>query len=416
MSEPAVTSSGPALDVAAIRQDFPILRQSMNGHRLAYLDNAASTQRPSVVIDAISTYYSRDHANVHRGVHTLSQRATDAQEAAREIVRQFIGAADRREIIFTRGTTDSVNLVAGTLGQSIGPGDEILITHMEHHSNIVPWQMLCERTGARLVVAPIDSRGELLMGDFLERLGPRTRLVSIVHVSNALGTVLPVEQLAAEAKRRGIPVLIDGAQAVAHTRIDVRALGCDFYAFSGHKMYGPTGIGVLYGRLDRLERLPPYQGGGEMILSVSFEKTEWNELPYKFEAGTPHIAGIVGLGAAITYLESLDMNAVASHESLVLDYGRRALEAIDGLTLVGTAKHKAGVLSFVVDGIHSHDLGTVLDHQGVAVRTGHHCAMPLMSFLGLSGTARASLAVYNDRDDIDQLVEAIRIAIKLLGR
>jgi len=416
VSEPAVTSSGPALDVAAIRQDFPILRQSMNGHRLAYLDNAASTQRPSVVIDAISTYYSRDHANVHRGVHTLSQRATDAQEAAREIVRQFIGAADRREIIFTRGTTDSVNLVAGTLGQSIGPGDEILITHMEHHSNIVPWQMLCERTGARLVVAPIDSRGELLMGDFLERLGPRTRLVSIVHVSNALGTVLPVEQLAAEAKRRGIPVLIDGAQAVAHTRIDVRALGCDFYAFSGHKMYGPTGIGVLYGRLDRLERLPPYQGGGEMILSVSFEKTEWNELPYKFEAGTPHIAGIVGLGAAITYLESLDMNAVASHESLVLDYGRRALEAIDGLTLVGTAKHKAGVLSFVVDGIHSHDLGTVLDHQGVAVRTGHHCAMPLMSFLGLSGTARASLAVYNDRDDIDQLVEAIRIAIKLLGR
>ncbi|MBM4197158.1 MAG: cysteine desulfurase [Gammaproteobacteria bacterium] len=411
-----MTSSGPALDVAAIRQDFPILRQSMNGHRLAYLDNAASTQRPSVVIDAISTYYSRDHANVHRGVHTLSQRATDAQEAAREIVRQFIGAADRREIIFTRGTTDSVNLVAGTLGQSIGPGDEILITHMEHHSNIVPWQMLCERTGARLVVAPIDSRGELLMGDFLERLGPRTRLVSIVHVSNALGTVLPVEQLAAEAKRRGIPVLIDGAQAVAHTRIDVRALGCDFYAFSGHKMYGPTGIGVLYGRLDRLERLPPYQGGGEMILSVSFEKTEWNELPYKFEAGTPHIAGIVGLGAAITYLESLDMNAVASHESLVLDYGRRALEAIDGLTLVGTAKHKAGVLSFVVDGIHSHDLGTVLDHQGVAVRTGHHCAMPLMSFLGLSGTARASLAVYNDRDDIDQLVEAIRIAIKLLGR
>ena len=403
-----------AIDIAAVRADFPILHQQINGHRLAFLDNAASTQRPTKVIAAISHYYEHDHANVHRGVHTLSQRATDAQEGGREAVRSFIGAADRREIIFTRGTTDSINLVAGSLGQSLGNGDEILITHLEHHSNIVPWQMLCERSGAKLVAAPINRCGEVVVSEFQARISARTRLVAIAHVSNALGTVLPIEELTAMARARGIPVLIDGAQAVAHQQVDVRALGCDFYAFSSHKMYGPTGVGVLYGRLAQLEKLPPYQGGGDMILSVSFDKTEYNELPYRFEAGTPHVAGIVGLGAAIDYLNSLGMARITAHERALLEYGQTALTGINGLTIVGQATHKAGVLSFTLDGLHSHDIGTVLDHQGVAVRTGHHCAMPVMAFMGLSGTTRASLGLYNDRDDIDQLVDAIRVAQRLL--
>jgi cysteine desulfurase/selenocysteine lyase len=404
----------PTLDVGRLRQDFPILQQQINGHRLAYLDNAASTQHPASVISAIARYYERDHANVHRGVHTLSQRATEAAEQARERARQFIGARERAEIVFTRGTTDSINLVAGSLGQSLQPGDEILITHLEHHSNIVPWQLACGRSGARLVVAPVDSSGEVPLDELIARIGSRTRLVAVAHVSNALGTILPVAEIVAAAHARGVPVLLDGAQAVAHARVDVTALDCDFYAFSGHKVYGPTGIGVLYGRRAWLERLPPYQGGGDMISTVSFEGSEWNELPYKFEAGTPHVAGIVGLGAAIDYLEGCGLERVAAHELALLEYATGALSALPNLQLIGQARHKAGVLSFNVDGIHPHDLGTVLDHQGVAIRSGHHCAMPVMSLLGLTGTARASLALYNDRDDVDQLVDAIRVASRLL--
>lgn len=410
-------AAGPAsmaLDVEAIRADFPILHQAVNGHPLAYLDNAASSQHPRCVIDAISHYYERDHANVHRGVHTLSQRATDAQEDAREAARRFLNARDRREIIFTRGTTEAINLVASSFGQSLQPGDEILVSRMEHHSNIVPWQLACERSGAKLVVAPISDRGELLLDEFIARLGSRTRLVSLVHVSNALGTVNPVQDVVAVARSRGIPVLLDGAQAVPHDTVDVQGLGCDFYAFSGHKMYGPTGIGALYGRQEWLERLPPYQGGGEMILTVSFEKTVYNELPFKFEAGTPHVAGAVGLGAAIRFIEGLGMERIARREQQLLAYATEAISRVPGLRIIGQATHKAGVLSFVVEGIHPHDLGTVLDHQGVAIRTGHHCAMPVMEFFGLPGTARASLAIYNTEREIDQLVEAIMVATRML--
>ncbi len=416
MINPATTAPAAGrLDIARIRAAFPILQQQIHGHRLAYLDNAASTQRPASVIAAISRYYERDHANVHRGVHTLSQRATDAQENGRDAVRRFIGARDRREIIFTRGTTDSINLVASSIGQSIRAGDEILITHLEHHSNIVPWQMLCERTGARLIVAPVDGRGEVPIEGFTALIGNRTRFVSIAHVSNALGTILPVEDMVAAARERGIPVLVDGAQAVAHQAVDVQSMGCDFYAFSGHKMYGPTGVGVLYGRLEQLERLPPYQGGGDMILSVSFDKTEYNDLPYRFEAGTPHVAGIVGLAAAIDYLESLGIGAISRHEADLLKYATERLNEIPGLTIIGQARSKAGVLSFTIEGMHPHDIGSVLDHQGIAVRTGHHCAMPVLAHFGLQGTARASLGVYNERDDIDQLIDGINVAKRMLG-
>ncbi len=408
-------STSTALDVDAIRRDFPILAQEINGHPLAYLDNAASYQRPLQVLDAIRRYYTHDHANVHRGVHTLSHRATDLHEGARETVRAFINAASVREIIFTRGTTESINLVAASFGQRLDAGDEILITTMEHHSNIVPWQMLCERRGTVLRVAPINDAGELVLDDFIGLLGPRTRLVAVAHVSNALGTVNPVKAMIAAAHARNIPVLLDGAQAIAHQHVDVGALDCDFYAFSGHKVCGPTGIGVLYGREALLRELPPWQGGGDMILTVSFSGTTYNELPYRFEAGTPHIAGAVGLAAALDYVGGIGMTRISAWENELLAYATAELRQLPGLTLVGTARDKASVVSFNCAGIHPHDLGTILDQQGVAVRAGHHCAMPLMEHLGLPGTARASFAFYNTRAEIDQLVEAVRLAQRMLG-
>ncbi|MEO8224226.1 MAG: cysteine desulfurase [Gammaproteobacteria bacterium] len=403
------------LDLPAIRRDFPILNQQVNGHPLAYLDNAASYQRPVQVLDAIQRYYTHDHANVHRGVHTLSHRATDLHEAARETVRAFINAASVREIIFTRGTTEAINLVASSFGQRLAAGDEILITTMEHHSNIVPWQLLCERQGTVLRVAPINDAGELLLDEFMQLLGPRTRLVAVSHVSNALGTVNPVKAIISAARSRGIPVLLDGAQAIAHQRVDVRALECDFYAFSGHKLCGPTGIGVLYGREAILQDLPPYQGGGDMILTVSFNGTTYNELPYRFEAGTPHIAGTIGLAAAIDYLNGLGMENIAAWESQLLNYATAALQELPGLTLVGTARDKASLVSFNLAGIHPHDLGTILDQQGVAIRAGHHCAMPVMQRFGLAGTARASFAFYNTRAEIDQLLAGLHLAQRMLG-
>jgi len=403
------------LDVAAIRRDFPILAQQINGHPLAYLDNAASSQRPMQVLDAIQHYYTHDHANIHRGVHTLSHRATDLYEGARETVRAFINAASVREIVFTRGTTEAINLVAFSFGQHLGPGDEILVTTMEHHSNIVPWQLLCARSGAVLRVAPINEAGELLLDEFVQLLGPRTKLVSVAHVSNALGTVNPVKAIVAAARARGIPVLLDGAQAIAHEAVDVRDLDCDFYAFSGHKMCGPTGTGVLYGREAILRDLPPWQGGGDMILTVSFSGTTYNDLPYRLEAGTPHIAGAVGLAAAIRYLTGIGMARIADWEAGLLAYATAALGQLPGLRIVGTARHKAGLVSFNVDGIHPHDLGTVLDQQGVAIRAGHHCAMPVMERFGLAGTARASFAFYNTTGEIDQLVDAVRVAQRMFA-
>ncbi len=407
--------SASSLDVEAIRRDFPILHQEINGYPLAYLDSAASTQRPAQVIDAISNYYRHDHANVHRGVHTLSHRATDIYEGARESVRSFINARSTREIVFTRGATEAINLVAATLGQRLTAGDEILISEMEHHSNIVPWQMLCERSGTVLRVAPINDQGELLFDEFEKMLGKRTRLVAITHVSNALGSVNPVKEIIASAHARGIPVLIDGAQAIAHQSVDVQALDCDFYVFSSHKMCGPTGIGVLYGREALLETLPPYQGGGDMILTVSFSGTTYNELPYRLEAGTPDIAGAAGLGAAIDYLRQLGMENIASHEADLLSYASNALGTLPGLRLIGTAAQKAGVVSFNVEGIHPHDVGTVLDQRGVAIRAGHHCAMPVMERFGIPGTARASFAFYNTRAEIDQMIDALRLAIRMFA-
>lgn len=407
--------SAAGFDVEAIRRDFPILHQQINGYPLAYLDSAASTQRPVQVIDAIRHYYSHDHANVHRGVHALSHRATDIYEGARETIRHFINARSTREIVFTRGTTEAINLVAATFGQRLSAGDEILISEMEHHSNIVPWQMLCERSGAILRIAPINDQGELQLDEFEKLMGKRTRLVAITHISNALGSVNPVQQIVASAHARGIPVLVDGAQAIAHQVIDVQSLDCDFYAFSGHKMCGPTGIGVLYGREALLEALPPYQGGGDMILTVSFSGTTYNELPYRLEAGTPHIAGAAGLGAAIDYLQQIGMENIARHEAELLAYASRALTELPGLQLVGTAARKAGVASFNIDGIHPHDIGTVLDQHGVAIRAGHHCAMPVMERYGIPGTARASFAFYNTRTEIDQMIEALRLAIRMFA-
>jgi cysteine desulfurase / selenocysteine lyase len=403
------------LDVQAIRRDFPILAQQVNGYPLAYLDNAASSQRPVQVLDAIQHYYTHDHANVHRGVHTLSHRATDLYEGARETVRAFINAASVREIIFTRGTTEAINLVAFSFGQRLTTGDEILITTMEHHSNIVPWQLLCERSGAVLRVAPINEAGELLLDDFMQLLGPRTKLVAVTHVSNALGTVNPVKALIAAAHARGVPVLLDGAQAISHQAVDVRDLDCDFYAFSGHKMCGPTGIGVLYGREALLRELPPFQSGGDMILTVSFRGTTYNDLPYRLEAGTPHIAGAIGLGAAITYLSVLGLANIAAWESRLLAYATAALIQLPGLTFVGTARDKASLVSFNIAGIHPHDLGTVLDQRGVAIRAGHHCAMPVMERFGLAGTARASFAFYNTEAEVDQLVDGLRLAQRMFA-
>ena len=411
----SLVTASPPLDVEAVRGDFPILAQQVNGHPLAYLDNAASSQRPLQVLEAMQNYYTHDHANVHRGVHSLSHRATDHYEAARETVRAFVNAASVREIIFTRGTTEAINLVAFSFGQRLQAGDEILITAMEHHSNIVPWQLLCERSGAVLRVAPINDAGELVLAEFMALLGPRTKLVAVTHVSNALGTVNPVKVLIAAARSRGIPVLLDGAQAIPHQAVDVRDLDCDFYAFSGHKMCGPTGIGVLYGREAMLQDLPPFQSGGDMILTVSFKGTTYNELPCRFEAGTPHIAGAIGLAAAMNYLTRLGLPSIAAWEAGLLSYATGLLLQLPGLSIVGTARDKASLVSFNIAGIHPHDLGTILDQRGVAIRAGHHCAMPVMERFGLAGTARASFAFYNTRGEIDQLLDALRLAQRMFA-
>ena len=403
-------------DVAKVKEDFPILKQTVNGKPLVYLDNAATTQKPQSVIDALVGYYSSDNSNVHRGVHTLSQRATDHYEEARSKVRRFINADDDREIIFVRGTTEGINLVAQTFGkENIHQGDEIIISAMEHHSNIVPWQMLCQEQGAILKVIPIDDSGELLLDEYEDLLSPRTKLVSLVHVSNALGSIIPAKQVVEMAHARGVPVLLDGAQAVAHCRVDVQALDCDFYAFSGHKLYGPTGIGILYGKADLLEAMPPYQGGGEMIRSVTFEKTLYNVLPHKFEAGTPNIAGSIGLGAAIDYVEDLGIERIGAYERQLLEYGTELLSQISSVRMIGTAREKSGILSFVMDGIHPHDIGTILDAEGIAIRTGHHCAQPVMDRFGIAATARASLAFYNTKEDLDALVQAIDRVIEVFS-
>jgi cysteine desulfurase/selenocysteine lyase len=394
-----------------LRRDFPILNQRVNGRPLAYLDNAASSQRPQSVIDAISSYYRESHANVHRGVHTLSQRATEAFEGAREKIRRFINARSVREVVFVRGTTEAINLVAHSYGRAnFRRGDEIVLTWLEHHANIVPWQMLASELGLVLRVAPIDARGMVDVGAYEGLFGPRTRLAAFAHVSNALGTVLPVERLIAAARAHGVPTLLDGAQAVPHLRVDVQALGCDFYAFSGHKMFGPTGIGVLYGREVLLEAMPPWQGGGDMILTVSFAGTTYNALPYKFEAGTPSIADAVGLGAAIDYLNALDWTRISAYEEGLLRYATHRIGAVPGVRLIGTADRKVSVISFVMEGVHAHDLGTILDAEGIAVRTGHHCAMPVMEFFQVPATVRASLAFYNTVEEIDRLVAALERA------
>jgi cysteine desulfurase / selenocysteine lyase len=393
-----------------------VLARQINGRPLCYLDNAASSQRPQAVIDAVSRYYETSHANVHRGVHRLSQEATDLYEGAREKLRRFINARSTREVIFVRGTTEAINLVAQSYARPrLGPGDEILISWLEHHANIVPWQMVCEQTGATLRVAPITRRGEVDLAAFESLVSARTRLVALSHVSNALGTIVPVERFIRVARHHGIPVLLDGAQAVPHLPVDVQALDCDFYCFSGHKMCGPTGIGVLYGRESLLAAMPPWQGGGDMILAVSFSGTVYNELPYRFEAGTPHIAGAIGLGAAVDYLESIGLERIAAAEDDLLAYATQALGAIPGLAIVGTAPEKAAVVSFTLEGIHPHDLGTILDHEGVAIRTGHHCAMPVMEFFGVPATARASFAFYNTRAEVDRLVAALHVAREMLG-
>jgi len=403
-------------NVNKIRNDFPILKQQVNGCPLVYLDNGATSQKPQSVIDAIVNYYSTTNSNVHRGVHTMSQQATDGYEGARAKVRQFINASDDREIIFTRNTTEGINLVAHSYGrQNIGPGDDIIVSNMEHHSNIVPWQMLCEETGANLRVVPIDDAGELLMDEYEKMLSSRTKLVSITHVSNALGTILPAALIARMAHAHGAPVLFDGAQAVPHMPVDVQELDCDFYVFSGHKLFGPTGIGILYGKAEYLEAMPPFLGGGEMIKSVTFEKTIYNDLPYKFEGGTPDIAGAIGLGAAIDYVNDLGFDQITAHEDELLRYGTDALSTIEGLKIIGTAEHKAGILSFVMDLAHPHDIGTILDEQGIAIRTGHHCAQPVMQRFQIPATARASLAFYNTKEDIDALVKGIDRVIEVFS-
>ena len=397
-----------------VRADFPILSRKVNGRRLAYLDSGASTQRPRAVIDAVDHYETHLHANVHRGVHTLSQLATDAFEGARDRVRRFLNAASVREIIFVRGTTEAINLVAQSWGRGrLGPDDEIIVSALEHHANLVPWQMLAAAAGARLRVIPIDEYGQIRFEAFQALLNERTRLVAITHVSNALGTIVPLQRVIAAAHHVGVPVLVDGAQAVAHTQVDVRALDCDFYCFSGHKLYGPTGIGVLYGREALLEAMPPWQGGGDMIRSVTFERSTWNDLPHKFEAGTPNISGAIGLAAAMDYLETLGINNVAAHEHELLAAATSALMRIPGVHIHGTAEDKAGILSFTLKGVHPHDLGTVLDHEGVAIRAGHHCAMPLMALLGLPATARASFGCYNTLEDVEQLEAAVRKAVEV---
>ena len=400
-------------EATKIREAFPILQQQVRGKPLVYLDNAASAQKPQVVIDAISRFYSASNANIHRGIHWLSERATEAYESARTSIQHFIGAAETSEIVFVRGTTEAINLVAQTYGRMhVRAGDEILISTMEHHSNIVPWQMLCEATGAVLRVAPINDHGELLLDEYEKLLTPRTKLVAITHVSNVLGTINPIRRIVELAHYNGVPVLVDGAQAAPCLAVDVQTLDCDFYAFSGHKLFGPTGIGVLYGKAALLETMPPYQGGGHMIQSVTFEKTIYNKVPDRFEAGTPHIAGVVGLGAAVDYVRTVGMEAITAYEQELLTYATDRISRIDGVRLIGTAKEKAGVMSFVIDGVHPHDLGTFLDNEGIAIRAGHHCAQPLLSRFGVPATARVSIAFYNTREDIDVLETAIRKSIE----
>jgi len=416
MNNIALARTDHTFDVDAARRQFPILGRMVHGKPLAYLDNGASAQRPQCVIDAVDDYERHHHANIHRGVHTLSQEATALYEGARDRLVRFIHARSRSEIIFVRGTTEAINLVAQSYARpTLKPGDEVLITHLEHHANIVPWQMVCEQTGAKLIVAPMDAAGEVHLDAVVALMNPRTKILACAHVSNALGTVLPVRRLIAAAKARGIITLIDGAQAISHMPVDVQDLGCDFYAFSSHKMYGPTGVGVLYGREQLLDRMPPWQGGGEMILAVTFAKTTYNALPNKFEAGTPNISGAVGLGAAVDFLLGLDLQAAQAHESALLHHATEVLTKIPGLRIVGTAADKASLVSFVVAGVHPHDLGTILDEDGIAVRTGHHCAMPVMDFFKLPATARASFAFYNRFDEIDRLGAGIERARKMFG-
>jgi cysteine desulfurase/selenocysteine lyase len=413
---PAAGRDTTTFDVERIRSDFPILSEKVHGKPLVYLDNAATAHKPRSVIDAVTHFYTSANSNVHRGLHELSERATSAYEKTRGTVARFLNAADEKEIIFVRGTTEAINLVAQTYGRShVGKGDEVLITAMEHHSNIVPWQLLCEEKGATLKVAPITDAGDIDMEAFERLLGPRTRIVSVVHVSNTLGTVNPVRRIIELAHRQGCPVLLDGAQAAPHLKIDVQALGCDFFTLSGHKLFGPTGSGALYGRAELLEKMPPYQGGGDMIRSVTFEKTLYNRIPFKFEAGTPDIAGTIGLGAAIEYLESLDFAAREAHELDLLAYATDALGSIPKARIIGTAREKASVISFVLEGIHPHDIGSILDHEGVAIRAGHHCTQPLMERYGVPATARASMAFYNTREEIDALVKGIDRVFEVLG-
>ena len=416
MNNIALADRPVSFDVHALRRQFPILSRTVRGKPLAYLDNGASAQRPAAVIDAVDDYERHHHANIHRGVHTLSQEATALYEAARDRLVRFINARSRHEVIFVRGTTEAINLVAQSYARPrLAAGDEILITHLEHHANIVPWQIVCEQTGAKLVVAPIDARGEVHLDAVTALMSPRTRLLACAHVSNALGTVLPVRRLIAAAKARGIATLIDGAQAVPHMHVDVQELGCDFYAFSGHKMFGPTGVGILYGREDLLERMPPWQGGGEMILAVTFAKTTYNGLPNKFEAGTPNISGAIGLGAAVDFMLSLDRDAAHAHESALLQHATAALSGIPQLRIIGTAADKASLVSFHVAGVHPHDLGTILDEDGIAIRTGHHCAMPVMEYFHLPATARASFAFYNTFEEIDRLAAGVERARKIFA-
>ena len=403
-------------DVGRLRKDFPILDQTVNGHPLVYLDNAATVQKPRAVIEAVARHYERDNANIHRGVHALSQRSTEAYESARARLARFLGANEPREVIFTRGTTEAINLVAAAFGPTVvGAGDEILLTEMEHHSNIVPWQLLCARTGAKLVVAPMDERGQLDVAAFRERLSERTKIAAIVHVSNALGTINPVEELVGLAHRVGARTVIDGAQATPHLAVDVSALGCDFYALSGHKMFGPTGVGALFARAELLEAMPPWQGGGEMILTVTFEGSVYNEIPHKFEAGTPNVAGAVGLGAAVDYLEAIGLDRIAAWEHELLEYGAGLLDGLPRLRPIGTAAQRAAVLSFVVDGVHAHDVGTILDLEGIAVRSGHHCAQPAMDHFGVAATTRASLAFYNTKEELDALGAGLRKVLEVFA-
>jgi cysteine desulfurase/selenocysteine lyase len=411
-----VAGTRPEFDVRLVRGDFPALHQTVHGKPLVYLDNAATAHKPRAVLEALERFYTRDNSNIHRGLHALSERATAAYEASRARVARFLNAAEAREIVFVRGTTEAINLVAQTWGRRhLGAGDEILITAMEHHSNIVPWQMLCEEKGARLRVAPIDDRGEVILEELERALGPRTRLLAVAHVSNALGTVNPAREMIRMAHAHGVPVLLDGAQAVPHLAVDVRDLDCDFYAFSGHKLYGPTGVGVLYGKAAHLEAMPPWQGGGDMISSVTFEKTLYNKVPHKFEAGTPDVAGVVGLGAAIDYLAGLPLAGRKAHEDRLLEEATSALRAIPRLRIVGTAREKAAVVSFVIEGLHPHDIGTVLDLEGVAIRAGHHCTQPLMQRFGVPATARASFALYNTREEIDALMTGIGRVLQVFG-